>query len=579
MPSLNELLEHTMVFVAALGRHKRPTEGAPTFTKPKVRPKDEEIDDLEAGRMPIWHFDVDSDPAKVKNLTCLSRGMGNARMGVCDEISFGSVEVTLPGGSSRKLNLEKKFLYKSYSLDGGLIEPKGDVWFKYPLWMFVDKAFLHAFVFEFPDGKGTEPVPTKQSLADSADFMPRPLAPGQAQVPSGATTRAVIDSFRVVVFVSLVTCMEKADFEPGGILGGARLIPHVMIIGNRPIQEVKASVTVQRPAVHSMLEGGDHALCAEMNPGIESALFADDNDAPKKPVVDAPLPDWDVLFAATEAPAKFQSYVVVDPKKKERTLSGVVGRLDLDFVVSGSTPARYLPKKIRRVARQGAFDNVHTAPTMKIDDFRPKGVPASIFEKVYMAPFCQHDCLHTHWRWGSFTDKLQNRGWSTPPSPSKDSPPHFFPGRPYSTVGAPMVPFNQKVTLDLLSATSYRYSVVAGGADFDPIPAGTCTFVNHHGSGYAIKVVGGVSVWSAGTGTSFGSALSPNEEVPDTERDDAKFYWLLRYALTDNGVFDTTTSAWERLKKLEIPVQMDDTKTAYERLVVLAGARNRLLSE
>lgn len=157
--------------------------------------------------------------------------------------------------------------------------------------------------------------------------------------------------------------------------------------------------------------------------------------------------------------------------------------------------------------------------------------------------------------------------------------PVLVPGVPYSAVGAPMIPANQRLDVEVVSPSKFVYRVLAGGGD--PISAGSWTFVNHHGSGYAVSVADAMAFRLA--------KLYVNEAISEINWDEkslaplglssAEFYWLLRCALTDNGVFDTTTSAWERLKNLESPIQLDDSKTAYERLIVLAGMRNRLLAE
>src|SRR5262249_40228445 len=112
-------------------------------------------------------------------------------------------------------------------------------------------------------------------------------------------------------------------------------------------------------------------------------------------------------------------------------------------------PLPYKRFPIEKVPGQGDFDNVHLAPKMILDPIgskspltHPKNQAKFIkfpvkdgsgtvlkswgLEDVGMAPFCLHDCLHTHWRWSTeFTDP-KNRGWS------RDFD-------PYSTAGAPLV--------------------------------------------------------------------------------------------------------------------------------------------
>jgi hypothetical protein len=182
----------------------------------------------------------------------------------------------------------------------------------------------------------------------------------------------------------------------------------------------------------------------------------------------------------------------------------------------------YKDHEIRRVRRQGAFDNIHTAPTFKIDDVSPKGVDKSILAKVYMAPFCEHDCLHTHWRWGEFTTEKQNRGWSSSTQLS------LVPGVPYTTVGSPMVPDNQQIDISVNSASSYEYRVIVKSKD--PIPAGTYSFINHHGSAYAVSVVGPLAGAKAFVKAAVADDLA-EVSLSVVDFSSEKFYWHLRYAL------------------------------------------------
>lgn len=41
---------------------------------------------------------------------------------------------------------------------------------------------------------------------------------------------------------------ERNDFEPGGVLGAGRLMPHFMIVTNLPVESMEAAVTLTRPS-------------------------------------------------------------------------------------------------------------------------------------------------------------------------------------------------------------------------------------------------------------------------------------------------------------------------------------------
>jgi hypothetical protein len=595
MPSLSKLLDHTMVFVAAKGEKKTPKLAQTSFSPPTLP---EEIEDDKAATTPIWHFSADG-PAKFKDLKCIARDMGPSRMTVCSEVSFGSIKVTLPTGESSTLKLEQTFLLESYGLDGGRITPgagrvesgqppipfenfRNSGLFQatvdlYPLEMNLDKSVLHVFVFEFPGGIAGGAKATTKDATKSEYFMPLPgqdewartpakqsapvLEPGKGPViKQGQMGMFVMNPFRVVAFVSLVCCKERADFDPGGLLGGARMIPHVMVMANRTLKSVETSVTITRPDALKMDPHTDH--CSQMNHAIESSLFSDNNDAPlitgtgmKVTVPDwlggtyelseeAPVPYWNELFAWYQSPAfakdkGAQTYKVVRPDMKARTIAGALKKLDLDDYDAPETgdnfELAYFAKSTRRVARQGAFDNIHTAPTMKMS-FTEPGVDPAVLTKAYMAPFCEHDCLHTHWRWGQFAKTKSTLGWSAPDAKN----PSLVPGSPYAVAGSPMVPHNQAVDIEVKSANSYVYKVSARD-----VAAGTYTFVNHHGAAYAVSVVKDAKFLGAMSYVIEGIAADPDEEAltPDATNSGA-FYWHLRNALT-----------WKKDKKNKIVLE------------------------
>jgi hypothetical protein len=556
MPSLNELLHHTMVFVAARNG-AQPQAKQKSFPKPGVP---QSISDEDAPNQAIWHWTAQG-PDKFTDVTCISRGMGMGTMTVCTEIAFGAVTVTTPDNRKTVLKLEERYLVESYGLASGRITAGGGLVFGgtpvpfqnsrisavaqqpidlYPLEMNVDKSLLHVFAFEMPLGPvAGEPQQVKKEVLASAHFMPHPTSVSQSlEASRGALVEMLVDRFRVVVFVSLVCGKERADFDPGGLLGSGRLIPHVMVMANRPLKSVRSSITVTRPA-SMIMTGGDHSVHANMNGGIEASLFADNNDA--STTAGNPDPYWDNLFRAYLSPASSGEYPVVRPDVEARTVKDAVKVINTELV---GAPF-YELASIRRLRRQGAFDNIHLSPTMKVTQ-AVSGVTKSTLDRVYMAPFCEHDCLHTHWRWGTFATPKSNQGWKSNGSTPDD--PKLFPGAPYSEIGAPMVPENQQVTVKVKSLSSFEYSVRAGIPDDDEkqdkkgtslIPAGTYTFINHHGSGYAVSVASPFTFYTVAVGGIRSQLqLSPFEEalpVPSGSNWMSEFYWHLRYALISNG--------------------------------------------
>jgi hypothetical protein len=137
--------------------------------------------------------------------------------------------------------------------------------------------------------------------------------------------------------------------------------------------------------------------------------------------------------------------------------------------------------------RQGEYDNLHIAPTMvapsAILDAMPNDAWRESISTIAMAPFCVHDCFHTHWRWseptgttfGIFFSKSlgpENMGWGAK--------------GPNTEPDAPMVPHNQGVVIECeggkftYTATAHRVAPLEWQVFF------------HHGSGYAVAIDKGV---------------------------------------------------------------------------------------
>jgi hypothetical protein len=159
---------------------------------------------------------------------------------------------------------------------------------------------------------------------------------------------------------------------------------------------------------------------------------------------------WESIFAYYKLGTSLDSTVMVDRGKALRTNSSDRHKMD-------SASRAYVATKVTKVPGQGTFDNVHIAPDMIY-----QGAVAA------MAPICQHDCLHMHWRWGlNFTD-TPVRGWSG--------------GLPYAAAGAPMIPENQNLAMES-SNSSIRYKPAAKG-----VPAAKWQIFCHHGLAYATKL-------------------------------------------------------------------------------------------
>ena len=178
-------------------------------------------------------------------------------------------------------------------------------------------------------------------------------------------------------------------------------------------------------------------------------------------------------------------FKMVDPTKTStRTVSGAIQRERSSAALRATMGLYETSSDFAKLPSQGAYDNLHMAPRMKFTSSSPGG---PVIPNIPMAPFCVHDCYHTHVRWGTISGALpvSNKGFS---------------GRiPYATDAAVLVPADQTVFLKLTSSGStvgFEYRAVQGGK----IQPSHWSVFFHHGSAYAIEVSSPITVGLARTG-------------------------------------------------------------------------------
>lgn len=129
-------------------------------------------------------------------------------------------------------------------------------------------------------------------------------------------------------------------------------------------------------------------------------------------------------------------------------------------------PNKTTPIFVRKMPRQGAYDNIHVMGAMGMHGLLDCNPGSSSVAQLPMvaAPFCGVDCLHFHWRWATLTDTIalillqlkgksyhngfgygvlnpeSFRGWDGPNS--------------HQCVGAPLLPPNQEVVVTLQETNS-----------------------------------------------------------------------------------------------------------------------------
>lgn len=544
MPTLEQVLADTMLHTAARGIGMSLARlPADHFVEPPAPNPVLDADSIPDN--PIWSWTHDpAEPRVLRDITLRSRGMGmdhRMAVSVARSIRFGDVKLTFPGHREPVvLALESAFHCATYSLPNGRITDDASYLWRLP--SEVDASIMHVFAYQF-SGASVAPLSVEEIDALGADFMPLPLPDVLRRVLFGESAAvARLARPRVLVCVSLTCCKERNDCEPGGVLGGARLYPHVMVLSNVAGERVEVTIDVQRR--DSAMTHGD----PEMSPEIQPLYVTDTNDPSM-----IPWTYWHILFdyyttrpyetfaaraGGRHGPETREPGEVcfADPSAQARTITGAVQALDTSF-----TPA-YAPKVIQKQARQGEFDNIHLAPRMRLTVNSTYGSePPVLLEDIAMAPFCVHDCLHTHLRWGKAS--------GTPPKPMLGFDEH---GTPHAKDAAPHVPPNQFVFVRLTSRHGFRYRAVATG----PIVPGAWTCFMHHGMFYA------VDVWSSGKELAARTAIQSNAmqrkepymfggtDFPSTRVSWAAFYWRLRWG--GRAYSRTEQAIHERLDVLDL---------------------------
>lgn len=539
MPNLKTLLEATMPFTAARGVGvdlfaKRLPPGAPiSVPEPspvpvtRLGPKITNTEVIDVN--PIWQWThAGSAPARFSGVTCKVRGMGlnyQMAMPVLDSLDFGDIQVTLlSNGSTVTLPLQTSFLAMKFFLPDGKT-PASNVGF-WRLEANTDASLLLVFAFELA---GSTVIPMS---ADKLDVLGSSLMP-EVKPPEIATIEEIVNATigppRFIVAASLTCCKERPDFEAGGVLGAARIYPHVMVVSNTALSRIESTVTVTRPAKTMPHD-------PEMMSAIEAIFMEDTNTDHTITGIGPPLPHWNNFFDYYSLdPIKdfgTSEVTFVDRKKQARFIAGGIQRCTGDL----TQPITNFYEPITtflKVKGQGEFDNVHLAPHMQTSLLTPLGVPVS-FPNIRMAPFCIHDCLHMHTRWGM-------------PAGAQPAAVQGFRGdnEPYAVAGAPLVPINQSVYIKMTSPSSFRYRAVAEG----PVTKGRWQCFMHHGMAYACDLApnsGELMFVGARTGVEAYAALHSEPFQTLTGLTSiAAFYWRLRFG----GFMGTVL---ERIKILDL---------------------------
>jgi hypothetical protein len=376
------------------------------------------------------------------------------------------------------------------------------------------------------------------------------------------------------VVLSFSTFRERADFEPGGIVGMCKLFPHIMVRASVELQSVRASIRLDRPAKTKQFDSGNSDVapgCCERDSyeEIGSILVTDSNEDPAG-YNDMQKPFWSGVFSHYEVdPEKRlggQRLRVVDTAKPSKRTIEKCGSRKLAFWPSPITDIEKMP-------RQGEFDNFHLAPRLKLRDvgvfvssvegtlgFRELDSAKWKLDPIVMAPFCSYDCFHFHWRWSVNDTEKWVLGWGE--------------AGPHSTPGVPMVAPNQDVDVVIHGPGSFTYSAHAqrhaGTQSAAPsnIKALEWTVVMHHGGAYASAVAdfrlsksGALKAVLAIMNTMplslnvisvFYRRVPNGSQIIDPLTTPALLYWLMRYYVYDCKEHGLELGEWLKISTEDV---------------------------
>lgn len=402
-------------------------------------------------------------------------------------------------------------------------------------------------------------------------LMPKSAAHGAVAGQVPATARAAASPMKVLIVLSLATCRERADYEPGGVVGMARLYPHILVRADVELLKIEGTVRYDRPDKTERADPpdgiqGEPMTCCKgydaVSEEINSTLVADANDDPQINVGPT-LSFWSNLFSYYQTDA-YQTLgqerikvVCTDRPSDRDDDSGLVER---DVVLSKAVSLRgtllgTMSQFVKKVSHQGEFDNIHMAPKLKmvrVTHLAYSSLGQPLFEldlsalglsDISMAPFCAHDCFHMHWRWGAGASAKWARGWDM--------------ASPHQTQGAPLVPLDQDVYIWLRGPAKLSVHHVIGRSDRSvaALGANEWNVIMYQGAAYAVQVEGLIK-WSL-------AALAYNQLAPppyffDCSTQDSRpkmvtvfdstalFYWYSRW----HAVWDEEKSAFTIVERL-----------------------------
>ena len=271
---------------------------------------------------------------------------------------------------------------------------------------------------------------------------------------------------RVTLRISIVFRGSANDFDPGNIPVAMKFYPQIgwtwerTIFSGPTVNRFRGSIRI---TVNNRMEHGEHSHHAEH--GNAASLFADSNTS----LIDLTRPSgggvldgtagffrgyffngsypsgWGMVFdyGQTDLTTAKEYPVVYGPQDTSR-LSNRERVYRWPPRISGQSTSDRGQFVIQKQSRQGYYDNIHIHARMS---------PYTNGDTQIHAPFCGHSCIHLHWRWsyvstlGAGVRSWKFKGWS-----------QGVQSRSNTTVGAPLIPHNQKLIVAICVPNQTRFS-------------------------------------------------------------------------------------------------------------------------
>ncbi|MEO0751917.1 MAG: hypothetical protein AAFY25_08940 [Pseudomonadota bacterium] len=458
------------------------------------------FDGLDTGDWQVGALDLGSG-IKATNLVRMIDGTAHTVLTEVSVAELGLKDGVINGGSPVTLPLTEPYRL-GYAYVQNATAPESTRHPYHRLQTSVEKSIVLLMGFLLHADGSLEAI-APPNVAD-AQFVDKAITAGLDNQTSS--------TIAVLVHVEFALCGPRDDFEPFAAAQAVRIYPRVNVWTSKPVDEINCDIQFKRPKTTQM----HHAHGSPGNKKIYASMYSDRNvdDDEELTKTTIGFPYWNRIFdnyRIDVAGSPAISCVTTASSERIKTDLRKVPALVSGFILPVYQEVQTGPDqatKLRKMAKQGRLDNIHIAPAMDLNG-----------EAVHMAPLCEHDCFHMHWRWSNGFKNTSSKGWS-PNWPDY--------GGPCEVSGAPLIPPNQVLDIIPNGATEHPgmlYRAKAAGVTFriDLVQHRRWHSFCHHGASYVVglNTLPSLGIWA----------------IDALDIGSAEFYHRLRFAQKPDGTF------------------------------------------